>query len=313
MLVVGSDFLEDIVYFVLCFSNKEFFMSENNEHNLMKEILEDYLSEQRTARRWKIFFRFIWVLIIVAVFLLVEHNRLLSGVSFLHKSNSVALIHLDGVISSKNHTYHSFHQALTNALKNKTVKGVIISANSPGGSPVSSSMIYDDIMRLRHLYPNKSIDVVVNDICTSGCYYVAAAANHIYASPASIVGSIGVISINFDLTKLMHKLGIKSNIMFAGSNKYMGLPFMKTTKYQYNIQQKMLHLIHKQFINAVKLGRGKLLKKSNSMFSGRYWIGEQASSLGLIDGYATVDSLLRKKYSHANPVDFTVHKMFFST
>jgi protease-4 len=276
-------------------------MDKNLQDQVMEKVLLAAIKEQQLGRRWKIFFRLLWlVLIILLVYF--SANR----VSRVPSGKAVAVINLQGVINSENDTYTNIAEGLQSALKNKNTVAVIIRANSPGGSPVYSDMLYNEILRLRKEYPAKPISVVVEEVCASGCYYIAAAADKIYASPASIVGSIGVIYTGFGLTELMQKIGVDSRLLIAGKNKAMGYPFVAVNKTQTVMQQQMLDKVHTQFINAVKSGRGSRLKLSEpDLFSGRYWVGEEATPLGLIDGYATVDTLAKQKYHTDNIVDFT--------
>ncbi len=270
------------------------------EQKIIEKLVLESIKEQRLARRWKIFFRIIWLIIIGAILFLA-----FAGNSDIKSGKQVAVINLNGVINQDNNTYDTVSRGLNSAMKNKDVVAVVIRANSPGGSPVYSNMIYDEIKRLRAKYPKKPIDVVVEEVCASGCYYLAAAANNIYANPASIVGSIGVIYAGFGMTGLINKLGIDNRLLVAGQNKAMGYPFVPVNLEQQKMQQIMLNEIHQQFILAVKEGRGNRLSTESSIFSGRYWIGQEAKNLGLIDGYQTVDSLARDVYKTDNVVDYT--------
>lgn len=276
-------------------------MDKNLEAQLIEKVLMATIKEQRSSRRWKIFFRLLWILIIGCgvYFATSKESKTTSG-------KSVGVVNLSGVIDGTNDTYNTVADGLNDALKDKNTVAVIIKANSPGGSPVYSDMLYNEILRLKKVYPNKPINVVVEEVCASGCYYIASGANKIYASPASIVGSIGVIYMGFGLTGLMQKIGVGSRLLIAGKNKAMGYPFTPEDKNQTQMQQQMLDLVHNQFINAVKNGRGNKLDLSNpDLFSGRYWVGEQAKHLGLIDGYSTVDKLAKEEYNTDNLVDFT--------
>lgn len=272
------------------------------EKSVMEQVLLAAIKEQRSSRRWRIFFRLIWIVIIGCIFyeVFAKTDTLTSSKS------SVGVVSLKGTINSEERTYEVVSTGLEDALKDKSTVAVIIRANSPGGSPVYSDMLYNEILRLRKEYPKKPIHVVVEEVCASGCYYIASAANKIYASKASIVGSIGVIYTGFGLTGLMQKIGVDSRLLIAGKNKAMGYPFVAENKDQTVLQQQMLDEVHKQFIDAVKSGRGHKLNTSNpDLFSGRYWVGEDALKLGLIDGYSTVDKLAREEYNTSNLVDFT--------
>ncbi len=272
------------------------------EKTAMENILLASLKEQRSSRRWKIFFRLIFLIILGIILYMFSST----GDNLVNSKPSVGVVNLTGVINSENQTYATVSKSLIKALKDKNTVAVILRANSPGGSPVYSDMLFNEIKRLRKTYPTKSINVVVEEVCASGCYYIASAADKIYASPASIVGSIGVIYTGFGLTNLMQKIGVDSRLLISGKNKAMGYPFVSENTSQTQMQQQMLDEVHQQFINAVKTGRGGKLDLTNQdLFSGRYWIGEDALKLGLIDGYSTVDSLAREEYKTDNIVDFT--------
>ncbi|MDQ5920521.1 MAG: protease [Pseudomonadota bacterium] len=275
---------------------------EQNE--LLKSVLLAGIKEQRAARRWRIFFRMLWLIIIAGIIFVISGSIQKSPIK--KPGKQIAVIDLHGLIDSENKTYQNLSDSLADALKDKKTSAVIISANSPGGSPVYSNMAYDEILRLRKLYPKIPIYVVVEEVCASGCYYIASAANKIYANPSSIVGSIGVIYTGFGLNGLMDKIGVDSRLMISGKNKAMGYPFIPPNKEQDDMQQEMLNKIHNQFITAVKNGRGSILSNDPDLFSGRYWIGEDGLKLGLIDGFATVDSIARDQFHSENLVDFTM-------
>ncbi|MCC2625096.1 MAG: family peptidase [Burkholderiales bacterium] len=272
------------------------------EKSTLEKVLLETIKEQRRSRRWRVFFRIIWLIIIGAILFNVFGGRSkLSAETGKH----VAIVNLNSVISDENKSYETVIDGVTSALEDKDTVGVIIRANSPGGSPVYSNMIYNEILRLRKLYPKKPIDVVIEDVCASGCYYIAAAAEKIYANPSSIVGSIGVIYTGFGVTNLMDKVGVDSRLIISGRNKAMGYPFIPPNAEQNAMQQQMLDKIHMQFITAVKNGRGNKLSNDPDLFSGRYWIGEDAKPLGLIDGFSTVDGLARDQFKTDNLVDYT--------
>jgi len=273
----------------------------NWEKSVMEKVLLETINEQRRARRWRLFFRFVWLGIIIAILCYFWSERKTP----ITDGKYVAVVNLKGVIGFEDNTYQTVTDGLQAALKDKDVVGVIIRANSPGGSPVYSNMLYNEILRLRKLYPKKPIDVVIEDMCASGCYYISAAADKIYANPSSIVGSIGVIYMGFGVTGLMQKLGVDSRLIIAGKNKAMGYPFIQDNKAQAEMQQKMLNQIHEQFIAAVKSGRGKRLGSDPDLFSGRYWVGSDAIKLGLIDGFATVEMVARDQFKTENIVDYT--------
>lgn len=282
-------------------------MSEQNkpswEQETIQKVLLETIKEQRRARRWRIFFRLVVIIVIVIGVwqALGNSDELDEG----KKGPQVAVVDFNGVISDETQNYKTVIKGVTAALKDKKTVAVIIRANSPGGSPVYSDIMNTELTRLRKLYPNKPIDIVVEEVCASGCYYASAAANKIYANPSSIVGSIGVIYTGFGATEAMKKLGVDSRLLISGKNKAMGYPFLPENKEQTAMQQQMLDEVHQLFIDAVKRGRGAKLANDPDLFSGRYWIGQDALKLGLIDGYGSVASVARDQYKSENLVDFT--------
>lgn len=277
---------------------------DNWQNSTIEKVLLETIKEQRRSRRWRLFFHLIYLLIIgIVIFNFLDNNN---NARTITKTKHVAIVKLNGTISDENQTYTTITEGLNNALKNDNTVAVIIQANSPGGSPVYSNMIYNKILQLRKQYPTKPIDVVVEEVCASGCYYIATSANKIYANPASIIGSIGVIYTGFGLTGLIQKLGIESRLIIAGKNKAMGYPFIPNNNKQTQMQQQILDEIHEQFIAAVKNGRGNRLAKNDpDIFSGRYWIGEDGLKLGLIDGFDTVDNIAKEQFKTDKIVDFT--------
>ena len=273
----------------------------NWEQETIQKVLLETLKEQRRNRRWKIFFR----LIILALIIWLVATNMSTKDKGDKKGPQIAVVDFKGVISSDSKNYNTLIEGLTAALKDKETVAVIVRANSPGGSPVYSDMVNNEISRLRQEYPKKPIYFVIEEVCASGCYYAAAAADKIYANPASIVGSIGVIYTGFGATDAIKKLGVDSRLLISGRNKAMGYPFVPENKEQTAMQQQMLDEIHLQFITAVKKGRGKKLVANPDLFSGRYWIGQDALHLGLIDGFASVQSLAREQFKSDNLVDFT--------
>ncbi len=271
------------------------------EQETIQKVLLETIKEQRRARRWKIFFRLVIIAAIAWAIIVNTGNDVVDS----KPGPQVAVIDFKGVISSDSKNYDTLIDGLNTALKDKKTVAVIIKANSPGGSPVYSDMVNNEITRLKKVYPKIPIYFVIEEVCASGCYYAAAAADKIYASPASIVGSIGVIYTGFGATEAIKKLGVDSRLLISGRNKAMGYPFIPESKEQTVMQQQMLDEIHEQFISAVKRGRGNKLGNDPDLFSGRYWIGSDALKLGLIDGYGTASSIAREQFKSENLVDFT--------
>jgi protease-4 len=225
--------------------------------------------------------------------------------------NITALVDLSGVIKAKGDA-NAEHvtSALQAAFEDKHTAGVILRINSPGGSPVQSGIINDEMRRLRAKYPAIPLHVVVEDVCASGGYYVAAAADKIFVDKASIVGSIGVLMDGFGFTGTMDKLGVERRLLTAGESKGFLDPFSPQNESHKDHARQMLGEIHQQFIDVVRKGRGKRLKETPEMFSGLMWSGAKSIELGLADGYGSVESVARDVINAAEVRDFTVKQNF---
>ena len=282
---------------------------KNWERQALEHLLLENLKETRKARRWKTVLRVLSLILIVGFILQVLDLRPFGG-SF-GAERHTAMVSIEGEISSSAIANAlDIGSALQAAFENDNSVGVILRINSPGGSPVQSGIINDEIRRLRALYPNKPLHVVVEDICASGGYYIAVAGDQILVDKASIVGSIGVVMDSFGFTGLMDKLGISRRMITAGSNKGMLDPFSKEDPKQVEMVQTMLNEIHQQFITVVKAGRGDRLKEAPDLFSGRVWNGEQAVKMGLADGFGTVDTVARDVFKAPNILDYTMKENF---
>jgi protease-4 len=282
---------------------------KNWERQALEHLLLENLKESRKARRWKTILRVLFLILIIGFILQVLDLRPFGGT--FGAERHTAMVSIEGEISS-NAIANALDvgSALQAAFENDNSVGVILRINSPGGSPVQSGIINDEIRRLRALYPNKPLHVVVEDICASGGYYIAVAGDQILVDKASIVGSIGVVMDSFGFTGLMDKLGISRRMITAGSNKGMLDPFSKEDPKQVEMVQTMLNEIHQQFITVVKEGRGDRLKDSPDLFSGRVWNGEQAVKMGLADGFGTVDTVARDVFKAPNILDYTMKENF---
>jgi protease-4 len=282
---------------------------KNWERQALEHLLLENLKETRKARRWKTILRVLSLILIVGFILQVLDLRPFEG-SF-GAERHTAMVSIEGEISSSAIANAlDIGSALQAAFENDNSVGVILRINSPGGSPVQSGIINDEIRRLRTLHPNKPLHVVVEDICASGGYYIAVAGDQILVDKASIVGSIGVVMDSFGFTGLMDKLGISRRMITAGSNKGMLDPFSKEDPKQVEMVQTMLNEIHQQFITVVKAGRGDRLKEAPDLFSGRVWNGEQAVKMGLADGFGTVDTVARDVFKAPNVLDYTMKENF---
>ncbi|QWE10073.1 S49 family peptidase [Polynucleobacter sp. es-EL-1] len=283
--------------------------NQNWERQALEHLLLENLKETRKARRWKAVFRVLTLIVFVGVILAIFDFEVPGGRMGTEKHT--ALVSLEGEISSSSMANAlDINSSLTAAFENEHSVGVVLRINSPGGSPVQAGMINDEIARLRKLYPNKPLHVVVEDICASGGYYVAVAGDQILVDKASLVGSIGVIMEGFGFTGLMEKLGVTRRMITAGSNKGMLDPFSKENPQQVEMLKTMIDEIHQQFIDVVKAGRGDRLKETPEMFSGRVWNGEQAVKIGLADGYGTVETVARDIFKAPDILDYTMKENF---
>ncbi|HSC81520.1 MAG TPA: S49 family peptidase [Chitinolyticbacter sp.] len=281
-------------------------MQDNWEREALNQLLQAGIKEQRRTRRWGIFFKLLgfgYLFVVLALFMGWFGNRAAEDVNV---GPHTALVNLDGVIMAGGEAdVATVAQGLRDAFEDNKTRGVILRVNSPGGSPVQSGQLHDEIVRLKKQHPKIPLYVVVEDICASGCYYTAVAADKIYADKASIVGSIGVLMDGFGFTGTMEKLGVERRLLTAGENKGFLDPFSPLSDTQRAKAQEMLGEIHQQFIGVVKTGRGKRLVNDPDLFSGLVWSGEKSVKLGLIDGLGSVDSVARDVVKAEDIVDFT--------
>lgn len=274
------------------------------ERQLLEKIAFSTLQEQKAKRRWGIFFKLAVLSYLVAVLVLVVDW---GGSEKLVDGKHTAVIYLRGTIEPNGEaSAEKINGALQSAFEDKGTAGVILRINSPGGSPVQSGIVYDEIRRLRVKYPEVPLYVVVEDLCASGGYYIAAAADKIFVDKASIVGSIGVLMDGFGFTGTMDKLGVERRLLTAGENKGFLDPFSPQDAKQKEHAKVLLGEIHKQFIEVVRQGRGTRLKETPEMFTGLMWTGSQSIQLGLADDYGTVDSVARDVIKAEKILDYSV-------
>jgi protease-4 len=273
------------------------------DKKLIENLATAALKEQKRARRWGIFFKFLFFAYLTVIIVLVIDWR---GPDSLGAGKHTALVDVVGVIDARgDSSADRVTEALQNAFRNKNTAGVILRINSPGGSPVQAGIIYDEIRRLRGVYPNIPMYAVVEDICASGGYYIASAADKIYVDKASIIGSIGVIMDGWGFTGTMEKLGVERRVLTSGENKAFLDPFAPVDEKQKRHALSMLDDIHKQFIDVVRKGRGKRLKETPDMFSGLMWTGDKSIELGLADGFGSVDYVAREVIKAEEVFEFT--------
>jgi len=273
------------------------------EREVVEKLAFAALREQRARRRWGIFMKLLTLAVIVLGLWLAFG---LGSVDVENVGRHTALVDVDGTIEADGKTSaESIINALNKAYSNSGSVGVVMRINSPGGSPVQAGMVNDEIGRLRQEFPQKPLYVVVDEMCASGGYYIAAAADKIYVNKASIVGSIGVLMDGFGFTGLMEKLGIERRLLTAGENKGFLDPFSAMSVSQKDYALQMLNEIHQQFIEVVRKGRGERLKETPEIFSGLFWTGAKAVDLGLADGFGSVDSVARDVLKAEDIVDYT--------
>ncbi|WAC75017.1 S49 family peptidase [Roseateles sp. SL47] len=269
---------------------------------VLEQFAHDYLRDRRSERRWKLFFRLIWASVVLLLVWGMFSQRHHTGTT---TGPHTALVDVRGEISADTEaSAELIVSALKNAFEDPGSVAVVLRMNSPGGSPVQAGIVNDEIRRLKALH-NKKVYVVVEEMCASGAYYIAAGADEIYVDKASIVGSIGVLMDGFGFTGLMQKVGVERRLMTAGDNKGMLDPFSPVSAKQQAYAQAMLDQIHQQFIKVVREGRGDRLKETPETFSGLFWNGEQAVKMGLADGTGNLDYVAREVIKAEEVVDYT--------
>ncbi len=280
---------------------------EGWERKVLEKVALAAIAEQRAARRWGVLFKSL-VLIYLFVVLFAGIGWLKFG-DYRSPGRHSALVELRGVIAAEGQaSSDNITAGLQAAFKDSNTQGVILRINSPGGSPVQAGYINDEIKRLRAKYPDIPLYAVVEDICASGGYYVAVAADRIYVDKASIVGSIGVVMDGFGFTGTMEKLGVERRAITAGENKKFLDPFSPLNPAHQEFAAKMLGEIHQQFITVVRNGRGKRLHENPETFSGLVWVGQKSIELGLADALGNVESVARDVIKAEDVVDFTLRE-----
>jgi len=281
-------------------------MADNDgqwERGLIEKLATEALKEQRRARRWGIFWKLLTFSYLTLIIMLAVDWK---GGGESTGGRHTALVEINGVIGpGTDSSAEKVANSLQAAFKDKNTQGVVLRINSPGGSPVQSQSIYDEMKRLRAKHPEIPLYVVVEDLCASGGYYVAAGADKIYVAKGSIVGSIGVRMDSFGVTGLMEKIGVERRLITAGKNKGMLDPFLPQEESHKQIIAGLIGEVHDQFIAAVREGRGKRLKETPDMFSGIIWTGAKSVDLGLADAIGGVDYVAREVIKAEDIVDYT--------
>ena len=270
----------------------------------LERVALELLRQQRSERRWRIGIRVGWLLLalIVAWALLVQR-----GAPSTSSTPHTALVEVRGEIAADTEaSAEALLAALKSAFEDTGAQAVVLRINSPGGSPVQSGIVNDEIKRLKAKH-HKKVYAVVEEMCASGAYYIAVAADEIYVDKASLVGSIGVLMDGFGFTGLMDKLGVERRLLTAGENKAMLDPFSPANEKHTRLAKAMIEQIHQQFIAVVKEGRGERLKETPDTFSGLFWNGEEAVKLGLADGVGNLDYVARDVIKAEEIIDYTPH------
>ncbi len=280
------------------------------EQSLINGLAKEVLTEQRRNRRWGIFFKILLTLYL-STFLIIYTVKNTEMGSF-SSDKHTALIDINGVIAANSEARADYVvTGLRKAFKDENTEGVILRINSPGGSPVQAGYINDEINRLKEKHPDIPVYAVISDMCASGGYYIAAAADKIYANKASIVGSIGVIMAGFGFVETIEKLGIERRLLHAGNNKGFMDPFQPLKPEESTHVQGLLNEIHQQFIDVVKNGRGDRLIDDEKLFSGLIWSGQESIKLGLVDELASASQVARDVIGAEDIVDFTKRENYF--
>lgn len=279
------------------------------QKDMIEKLAMSSLKEQKAARRWGIFFKiliflYLFTVLAYAVGWAVKDGKAVVG-------EHTALIDIAGVIQAGGEVNaESVVNSLTEAYEDKGTKGIVLRINSPGGSPVQAGIINKEIQRQKKLHPKIPVYAVVEDICASGGYYIAAAADKIYVDQASIVGSIGVLMDGYGFTGTMEKLGVERRLLTAGDNKAMLDPFSPVNPEHKAFAQEMLDEVHEQFKTVVRQGRGNRLKETPETFSGLFWSGEKSIEIGLADALGNAKYVAREVIKQEEIVDFTYQENF---
>lgn len=274
---------------------------------LLEKAVLASVQEQKRSRRWGIFFKSMTFLYLFGAIFLLSPNLTMDKKS--PGTSHTALIEVRGMIADgEEASADKIVSALRHAFQDSDTKGIILRINSPGGSPVQSGYIYDEIQRLRQLYPHIKVYAVISDLGASGAYYIASAADEIYADKASLVGSIGVTAASFGFVDTLKMLGVERRVYTSGEHKAFLDPFQPQKAEETEFWKTVLNTTHEQFINSVKQGRGERLKfdAHPELFSGLIWTGEQALEMGLVDALGNSSLVAREVIGVDNIQDFSI-------
>ncbi|HSH40651.1 MAG TPA: S49 family peptidase [Arenicellales bacterium] len=280
---------------------------ESTERGILEDLARESLKERRRARRWGIFFKLFFAAYLIVVTLMLSMNNIAAPVG-----EHTALVDLEGTIARDSDVDADLiARGLRDAFKAENSRAVILRINSPGGSPVQSGLINTEMHRLKEKYPDKPLYVVIGDMCASGGYYAAVAADRIFADPASVVGSIGVLMNGFGLVEAMEKLGVERRLYTAGEHKAFLDPFSPVKPSERRHVDELLGQVHQQFIDTVRADRGEKLSPDPKIFSGLFWTGQEALRLGLVDEFGSAGSVAREVVGAEKIVDYTPKEDIF--
>jgi protease-4 len=280
---------------------------EGWERHLVNRVVLENLKDQRRARRWGIVFKVLGFVYLFALLVLLWPKDFLEQVT--PREEHTAVIEVKGIIAPETSaSADDIITALRKAYEDDKTKGIVLRINSPGGSPVQAGYVYDEIRRLRAKHEDIPVYAVAADLCASGGYYIAAAADKIFVDKASLVGSIGVRIDAFGFEQAIGELGIERRLLTAGKNKGILDPFSPFSEDQEAFLQGILNGLHQQFIAAVKEGRGDRLKGGDELFSGLFWSGEESVKLGLADELGSTSYVAREVIGAEETVKFSAQK-----
>jgi protease-4 len=280
------------------------------EREVIEKLALAAVTEQTRARRWGVFFKSLMFVYLIAVFVVAVYPKLSQDLGGDSKDHTAVIDVVGMIAEGKDANADSIIESLRTAVKDEHTKGIILHANSPGGSPVQSSYVYEEIRKIKKEHPNLPIYAVVSDICASGCYFIVSASDKIFVNPSSLVGSIGVLMDGFGFVDGMQKLGVERRLFTAGAHKAMLDPFSPTKEDETRYIQSLLNQVHQQFIDAVKAGRGDRLKETPELFSGLVWTGEEGVKQGIVDAVGNQDYVAKELIGAEKLVDFSRQEHF---
>jgi len=275
------------------------------EREVIEKLALAAVTEQTRARRWGVFFKSLMFVYLIAVFGVAVYPKISQDIGVDSKDHTAVIDVVGMIADSKDANADSIIESLRNAVKDEHTKGIILNANSPGGSPVQSSYVYEEIRKIKKEHPALPIYAVVSDVCASGCYFIVSASDKIFVNPSSLVGSIGVLMDGFGFVDVMQKLGVERRLFTAGAHKAMLDPFSPSKEDETYYVQSLLNQVHQQFIGAVKAGRGDRLKENPELFSGLVWTGEEGVKLGIVDAVGNQDYVAKELIGAETLVDFS--------